>query len=169
MEVYDMTTKIYSIEDIKQMLNEILTNTEVEKAILFGSYAKNTPTTYSDIDILIDSNGKIKGLKFFAIIDMIREKFNKDVDVIEENADFVECDFYWVYPNKKKEDVGYIYKNKKEMLTYARVVAWNKLIKRDIIKEKFDKDVDVIERMEIDKNSKIEKEIEKTGVVVYEK
>ncbi len=102
-----MTTKIYSIEDIKQMLNEILTNTEVEKAILFGSYAKNTPTTYSDIDILIDSNGKIKGLKFFAIIDMIREKFNKDVDVIEKS--------------------------------------------------------------EINKNSKIEKEIEKTGVVVYEK
>ena len=102
-----MTTKIYSIEDIKQMLNEILTNTEVEKAILFGSYAKNTPTSYSDIDILIDSNGKIKGLKFFAIIDMIREKFNKDVDVIEKS--------------------------------------------------------------EINKNSKIEKEIEKTGVVVYEK
>mgnify|MGYP003300947513 CR=1 FL=1 len=102
-----MTTKIYSIEDIKKMLKEVLNSTEVEKAILFGSYAKRTPSKNSDIDILIDSNGKIKGLKFFAIIDMIREKFNKDVDVIDKT--------------------------------------------------------------EIDKNSKIEKEIEKTGVVVYEK
>lgn len=102
-----MSTKIYSIEDIKQMLSEVLNTTEVEKAILFGSYAKKNPTQYSDIDILIDSNGKIKGLKFFAIIDMIREKFDKDVDVIEKS--------------------------------------------------------------EINKNSKIEKEIEKTGVVVYEK
>ena len=102
-----MTTKIYSINDIKIMLNEVLNNTDVEKAILFGSYAKNTQTQTSDIDILIDSNGKIKGLKFFAIIDMIREKFDKDVDVIEKS--------------------------------------------------------------EIDKNSKIEKEIEKTGVIVYEK
>ena len=39
----------------------------------------------------------------------------------------------------------------------------------DMIREKFDKDVDVIEKSEIDKNSRIEKEIEKTGVVVYEK
>lgn len=102
-----MTTKVYTISDIKKMLSEIFNDTDVEKAILFGSYAKNNPTETSDIDILIDSNGKIKGLKFFAIIDMIREKFNKDVDVIEKS--------------------------------------------------------------EIDKNSKIEKEIEKTGVVVYEK
>lgn len=97
----------YSIEDIKKMLKEVLVNTEVDKAILFGSYAKKNANQYSDIDILIDSNGKIKGLKFFAIIDIIREKFNKDVDVIEKS--------------------------------------------------------------EIDINSKIEKEIEKTGVVVYEK
>ena len=102
-----MTTKIYSIEDIKNMINEILINTEVEKAILFGSYAKNRPTKNSDIDILIDSKGKITGLKFFAIVDKIREKLDKDVDVIEKS--------------------------------------------------------------EIDKNSKIEKEIERTGVVIYEK
>ncbi len=75
-----MTTKIYKLEDIKEMLKEVLINTEVEKAIIFGSYAKNKPTEYSDIDILIDSNGKIKGLKYFAIIDMIRQKFDKDVD-----------------------------------------------------------------------------------------
>lgn len=102
-----MNTKIYSIEDIKNMIYEILANTEVEKAILFGSYAKNKPTKNSDIDILIDSKGKIKGLKFFAMVDKIREKLDKEVDVIE--------------------------------------------------------------KLEIDKNSKIEKEIEKTGVVIYEK
>ncbi len=102
-----MTTKVYTLEDIKEMLREVLMHTEVEKAILFGSYAKNRPTELSDIDILIDSNGKIRGLKYFAIIDMI--------------------------------------------------------------KQKFDKDVDVIEKTEIDKNSKIEKEIERTGIVIYEK
>ena len=102
-----MSEKIYSIEEIKNILKKILDNTQVDNDILFGSYAKNTPTKFSDIDILIDSNGKIKGLKFFAIIDTIREKFDKDVDVIEKS--------------------------------------------------------------EVNKNSKIEKEIEETGVVVYEK
>ncbi len=60
-------------------------STDVEKAILFGSYAKNQPTATSDIDILIDSKGKIKGLKFYAIIDMIKEKLNKEVDIIEKS------------------------------------------------------------------------------------
>ena len=80
-----MTTKIYSIDDIKSVLNEVLKNTEVSKAIFFSSYAKNNQTENSDIDLLIDSNGKLKGLKFFSIIDLIREKFNKEVDVIEKS------------------------------------------------------------------------------------
>lgn len=102
-----MTIKIYTLEDIKRILKEILVHTEVEKAILFGSYAKNRPTAQSDIDILIDSNGKIKGLKYFTIMDMIKQKFNKEVDVIE--------------------------------------------------------------RSEIEKNSKIDEEIKRTGIIVYEK
>lgn len=102
-----MNTNIYSIEDIKKILANVLNNTDVKRAILFGSYAKNTPSKNSDIDILIDSEGKIKGLKFYAIIDRIREEFDKEVDVIEKS--------------------------------------------------------------EINKNSKIEREIENTGVVVYEK
>ena len=102
-----MDTRIYTINDIKKLLGEILRQTDVERAILFGSYAKNNQTKTSDIDILIDSKGKIKGLKFYALI--------------------------------------------------------------DIIKETFDKDVDVIEKAEVDEGSEIEREIEQTGVVVYEK
>ena len=53
----------------------------------------------------------------------------------KENSDMVECDFYWEYPNKTKKDIGQIYTNKKEMLAKARVVAWNKLIKRSVLEE----------------------------------
>lgn len=102
-----MSKEVYSIDEIKKMIYDVLKNTEVEKAILFGSYAKNQSNANSDIDILIDSNGKVKGLKFFAIIDMVKEKFNKDVDIIEKS--------------------------------------------------------------EINKNSKIEKEIKRTGVIIYER
>lgn len=51
----------------------------------------------------------------------------------EEDSDMVECNFIWEYPNKKKVDVGAIYHNKKEMIIYARVVAWNKLIKKSVL------------------------------------
>lgn len=61
-----------------------------------------------------------------------KEMYNK---AEQENADYVECDFVWEYPNKLKEDKQIEYKNKKEMLAFVRVVAWNKLIKREIIEK----------------------------------
>lgn len=51
----------------------------------------------------------------------------------KENSDMVECNFYWEYPNKIKEDIGITYNGKNEMLEKIRVVAWNKLIKREIL------------------------------------
>ena len=53
----------------------------------------------------------------------------------KENSDMVECDFYWEYPDKKKQDTGKTYTGKEEMLEKVRVVAWNKLIKREIFSE----------------------------------
>lgn len=51
----------------------------------------------------------------------------------KEKSDMVECDFYWEYPDKKRIDKGIIYNGKNEMLEKVRVVAWNKLIKRDVL------------------------------------
>ena len=50
----------------------------------------------------------------------------------KENSDMVECNFIWEYPNKSRIDVGTTYNGKHEMLEKVRVVAWNKLIKREI-------------------------------------
>jgi glycosyltransferase involved in cell wall biosynthesis len=50
------------------------------------------------------------------------------------NADLVECDYYHEYPNKLIPKVGEIYKIK-DILIKARVGAWNKIIKSEIIKK----------------------------------
>ena len=60
--------------------------------------------------------------------EMYEQMYNK---AIKENADLVECDFIWEYPNKKKSDIGMEYTNKKEAIEKARVVAWNKLYRRE--------------------------------------
>lgn len=62
--------------------------------------------------------------------DMYDEMYKK---AKEENSDMVECDFIWEYPNKIKKDIGVLSTNKKDLIVKNRVVAWNKLIKRDII------------------------------------
>ena len=80
-----MSNKIYSINEIKEKLNDLVQNTEVSEIILFGSYAKNTANENSDIDLVIDSNGKLMGFKLFSLISKIEELFNKNVDAFEKS------------------------------------------------------------------------------------
>ncbi len=72
---------------------------------------------------------------------------------LSTNCDYVECDFYWSFPKENNLDATsnniadyenriderIEYKDKNEMFIYSRVVAWNKLIKREIIKNEFPK------------------------------
>ena len=61
---------------------------------------------------------------------MYEKLYNK---AVKDNADIVECNFIWEYSNGGKEDILKHYKNKKDIIKRARVVAWNKLIKADLI------------------------------------
>lgn len=65
-------------------------------------------------------------------INMYEEMYKK---AKEENLDYVECNFLWEYPDKVLESKGTQYKDKKEMFIKARVVAWNKLIKKEIVQK----------------------------------
>ena len=82
-------------------------------------YAKGEYVAFLDSDDYVETN-------------MYEEMYN---EAKKENYDMVECDFIWEYPNKLKEDHGKIAKNKKELIINNRVVAWNKLIKREILEK----------------------------------
>ena len=75
--------RIYTINEIKEKLFPILSAIPVERAIIFGSYAKENPTRTSDVDILIDSKGKIRGIDFFGVLEDINEALSVSVDLIE--------------------------------------------------------------------------------------
>lgn len=78
-----MSEKIYTLEEIKDILYDILKNFAVKKAILFGSYAKNTQTPKSDIDLVIDSEGKLLNIYFYGLLEDLVQKLNKNVDLFE--------------------------------------------------------------------------------------
>ena len=78
-----MSEKIYTIEEIKEILREVLKKFSVKKAILFGSYAKNTPTSKSDIDLVIDSEGTLLNIYFYGLLEDLVQKLQKNVDLFE--------------------------------------------------------------------------------------
>lgn len=78
-----MSEKIYTIEEIKAILQNVLKKFAVKKAILFGSYAKNTPTSKSDIDLVIDSEGKLLNIYFYGLLEELVQALQKNIDLFE--------------------------------------------------------------------------------------
>ncbi|MCL2634408.1 MAG: nucleotidyltransferase domain-containing protein [Oscillospiraceae bacterium] len=74
---------MYTAIEIKEKLLPVFSSTPIEKAVLFGSYAKGNQINSSDVDILIDSKGKIRGIDFFGILEDISEILDISVDLIE--------------------------------------------------------------------------------------
>ena len=79
-----MSEKVYTIEEIKIMLKEILEDKPVYQVILFGSYAKKEATKKSDVDLVIDTKSKLKGFALLKLICEIQEKLQKEIDGFEK-------------------------------------------------------------------------------------
>ena len=74
---------ILDLKDIRQKCAQVFDNYDVDFCYLFGSYAKNTANPASDVDLLISSN--VKGLKFYELVEEIRNILRKKVDVLDMN------------------------------------------------------------------------------------
>lgn len=79
-----MSEKIYTIEEIEEILKKVLENMPVYHVILFGSYAKNTANQSSDLDFVIDTKEKLLGFKLYSLITKIEEAFKKNVEAFEK-------------------------------------------------------------------------------------
>ena len=77
-----MCDTIYTIDDIKMVLNPVFAKHNVKKAILFGSYVKGLANQNSDVDLLLDSG--LRGLKFVGLIEDVRSALDKEVDVFDK-------------------------------------------------------------------------------------
>ncbi|MCQ2496133.1 MAG: nucleotidyltransferase domain-containing protein [Lachnospiraceae bacterium] len=71
---------IREIDDIKKISASIFDEYDIDFCYLFGSYAKNSAKENSDIDLLICSD--IKGLKFYGLVEELREALHKKVDLL---------------------------------------------------------------------------------------
>lgn len=90
------------------------------------SDARNYGLTYANSEYVgfVDSDDYVELTMFEKLYTLAKEK----------NADLVECNFIWEYPNKTKIDYGFNYLNKKDFFLFGRVMVCNKLFKTSIIK-----------------------------------
>ncbi|MCC8067219.1 MAG: nucleotidyltransferase domain-containing protein [Clostridiales bacterium] len=76
-----MSSEVYTVSQIKNILTPVFRRHNVRRAVLFGSYGKGRANEKSDLDILVDSG--LKGLKFVGLIEEVREAVDKDIDMID--------------------------------------------------------------------------------------
>ena len=72
---------IVDLEYISRKCSKVFDKYKINFCYLFGSYAKGKAKDDSDVDLLIST--EIKGLKFFGLVEELRNSLHKKVDVIE--------------------------------------------------------------------------------------
>lgn len=78
----DENTGVLDIQKIGDICRNILPKYDVSYCYLFGSYAKGYANPESDVDLFI--NTETTGLRFFEMIEELREALHKKVDVIDQ-------------------------------------------------------------------------------------
>ena len=74
---------VLTIKEIRDGVNSIFENYNINFCYLFGSYAKNEAYDKSDIDLLIDTD--VTGLDFYGLIEDLRSTLNKRIDLLNIN------------------------------------------------------------------------------------
>ena len=72
---------LLTIDQIREVCSRVFEEYGVEYGYLFGSYAKGKATEKSDVDLLVSM--PVNGLKFFGLVEMLREELKKKVDVLD--------------------------------------------------------------------------------------
>lgn len=78
---FDEEHGVLTVGQIRQICGEVFGSYSVEYGYLFGSYAKGTATGKSDVDLLVSV--PTDGLKFFELLEVLREKLKKKVDLLD--------------------------------------------------------------------------------------
>lgn len=81
-----MNDKVYTIDEIKDIIKPIMQKYNVEEAYLFGSYARGEATPDSDIDFIIDFDEEATLLTLADVMTELEAAFGKEIDIVSHNS-----------------------------------------------------------------------------------
>lgn len=74
---------ILTLDQISGIVRPIIEKHNVEKAVVFGSYARGAATPQSDLDVVVYGGDGFRRRAVFAIAEELHEASGKQVDVYE--------------------------------------------------------------------------------------
>ena len=83
---FQKNEKIYTMEEITDIVAPVARRYGVERIYVFGSYAKGTADEYSDVDFLIYP-GLVKGLRYGELYTDLSEALEKGIDIVSNKVD----------------------------------------------------------------------------------
>ncbi len=108
VERMKQSQQIYTIDEISDIIVPILNKYKIEKAYVFGSYARGEATSESDIDLYIPLLPYKMGIRYFGMYEDIQNAIEKRIDVITDNTTFnsdEEKKCFFASMNKDKEAI----------------------------------------------------------------
>ena len=80
-----MNDIVYSISEIKSIVEPVAREYGVEAMYLFGSYAKGNANARSDVDLRVD-RGDARGIRFGGLLIDLEEALEKRVDLLTTSS-----------------------------------------------------------------------------------
>lgn len=78
--------KVYSIDELVEMIAPVARELGVERIYLFGSYARGEATPDSDVDILIDSGEIDSYFGIGRLYSRLNRALEKDLNIVSSDA-----------------------------------------------------------------------------------
>ena len=80
----EQSSQVLTLDNIRELVSPVLSKHGVIRAMIFGSYARGDATSFSDVDIVIDSEGSLSGMAFFIASDEISKALPMPSDIYEK-------------------------------------------------------------------------------------
>ena len=80
-----MLTREKLIEKLRKETDSLKTDFGVRRLAIFGSFADNTQTSASDVDVVVELDRPL-GFKFFDLIERLENILGKKIDILTVDA-----------------------------------------------------------------------------------
>ena len=77
---------VFQVEELKELILDVLKNYDVKRASVFGSIAKGEATDESDIDLLVEFEGKKSLLDLVGLKLDLQDLLHCKVDILTYNS-----------------------------------------------------------------------------------